>query len=406
MKRAVVFLLMLAILITPTGIVGAADGAVVSLESKTAHRGDTVTMELKLENNPGIASVTVSVNYDAEALTLDKVENGSLFGVFDYGATTHRMAWMAANNVTENGVLATLTFTVADDAPIETCNVTVTVEQCFDEEYRDIPASTGNGAITIECIHDNGAWKTTKEASCTEAGSEERKCTICDTVLETREIAAKGHTYGEWITEKEPDCTEAGKEQRTCSVCQATETREIPAKGHTWESDFIVDVEPTCTQDGSQHRVCSICKYVETQVIPAAHQFGEWETVKEATCTEAGSEEATCSVCQVTETREIPATGHIWEDDFTVDKEPTATEAGSKSIHCKNCEEVKNVTAIPAAEATADSDSSSDAVNTSGEDSPATGDFKPVTALIILCALAGVSLLIMGIYKKRMQSTK
>ncbi len=45
--------------------------------------------------------------------------------------------------------------------------------------------------------HDSGTWQTVKEPTCTEAGSEQRVCEVCGEVLETREIAAKGHKDGE-----------------------------------------------------------------------------------------------------------------------------------------------------------------------------------------------------------------
>ena len=42
----------------------------------------------------------------------------------------------------------------------------------------------------------------------------------------------------------------------------------------------------------------------------------------------------------------MAAKGHIWQDDFTVDKEATCSEAGSKSVHCRNCSATKYSTEI------------------------------------------------------------
>ena len=51
-------------------------------------------------------------------------------------------------------------------------------------------------------------------------------------------------------------------------------------------------------------------------VLPATglHDYGEWNTVKEATCTAAGQKQHTCTECGHVETEVIPATGHHWVD--------------------------------------------------------------------------------------------
>jgi hypothetical protein len=48
------------------------------------------------------------------------------------------------------------------------------------------------------------------------------ECNLC---LETR--TAPGHTFGEWTVIKPATSTEAGEEQRVCTVCGAIETAEL-----------------------------------------------------------------------------------------------------------------------------------------------------------------------------------
>ena len=75
---------------------------------------------------------------------------------------------------------------------------------------------------------------------------------------------------------------------------------------------------------------------------------------KEATCTEAGNTEYwTCSRCNklfsdasgteetTLEATVIPAKGHVWAEEYAVDKNATCAEEGSKSIHCTVCDEIK-----------------------------------------------------------------
>ena len=267
-------------------------------------------------------------------------------------------------------------------------------------------------------------------ATCTEAGSKSIHCRNCDAVKGATEIPATGHSFGEWQTVTAPTCTENGSEERICSVCQTKENREISAinhdwdegtvtkpatcteegtktyicknddthsyeepiaaTGHSWNTDFTIDQPATCTETGSQSIHCRNCDAVKdaTEIPATGHSFGEWQTVTAPTCTENGSEERICSVCQTKENREIsainhdwdegtvtkpatcteegtktyicknddthsyeepiPATGHSWDTDFTIDQAATCTETGSQSIHCQNCDAVKDATEIPA----------------------------------------------------------
>lgn len=99
--------------------------------------------------------------------------------------------------------------------------------------------------------HSYGAWKQSKTASCTEAGTEVRSCS-CG-ARETRNIAALGHCWSGWTLIKAPTCSAAGTETRSCSRCGQTESRTAAATGnHAWS-----ETAPTCTQAGS--KVCKVC---------------------------------------------------------------------------------------------------------------------------------------------------
>ena len=78
--------------------------------------------------------------------------------------------------------------------------------------------------------HSYGEWKTTKEATCTTEGREERVCSCGEKEVES--ISKTLHSFGDWQTTKKATCTENGTEERTCS-CGNTESKEIPAE-HTF----------------------------------------------------------------------------------------------------------------------------------------------------------------------------
>ena len=192
-----------------------------------------------------------------------------------------------------------------------------------------------------------------KPASCTKPAEYFYSCACGaytdDTALVFENGAPSGHTYGEWQEIKAASCEEGGKEKHICDVCNAFEERDTNPLGHSWNDDFTVDTKPTCTEPGSKSIHCDRCdaKKDIKAIEPNAHSFGEWITVTPAGCLTSGSDKRVCSVCGYEETREIEPTGHIWEDDFTIDIEPACTEKGSKSIHCSKCDEVKDITEVP-----------------------------------------------------------
>lgn len=100
----------------------------LTLESKTIEvsydEDATITLALKLTNNPGIASFMCDLKYDKDVFTLVKTVNGDVFPssdpdcIFDNKVS---MMWtygpMDEVNITRDGTLATFTFTVSKDAP-------------------------------------------------------------------------------------------------------------------------------------------------------------------------------------------------------------------------------------------------------------------------------------------------
>ena len=66
------------------------------------------------------------------------------------------------------------------------------------------------------------------------------------------------HTYGDWTVTKQATCKEAGSQQRTCSVCGKVETQEI-AKLTTHSYKAVQVVPPTTTTQGYTVYKCTVC---------------------------------------------------------------------------------------------------------------------------------------------------
>ena len=72
------------------------------------------------------------------------------------------------------------------------------------------------------------------------------------------DVACGKHAFGAWTVTKAATCTEAGTSVRTCTVCGAEETQTIPALGHSMTA--VAAKAATCTEAGhSAYWSCSRC---------------------------------------------------------------------------------------------------------------------------------------------------
>ena len=93
-----------------------------------------------------------------------------------------------------------------------------------------------NGNENNTCTHDAGFWHTILLATCTENGTKELRCTICDFVLDSEIITALnkdgGHTWGEWQETTAPSSIANGIKNNTCVTCNISEIRDILATSY------------------------------------------------------------------------------------------------------------------------------------------------------------------------------
>lgn len=170
-------------------------------------------------------------------------------------------------------------------------------ESTHEHKYADAYTCHDRTCTVEGCGHVEKA--TTAHKFADEFTCHDRTCMNCGSV----EKATTEHSWGEWVTVREPSCTEKGVQTRECDNCGDTETADLPARGHTYADEF------TC-----HDRVCTVedCGHIEKAT--TAHNFGDWEIVKEPTCTEEGLRERTCSVCGDKESEKI-ATEHSFGED-------------------------------------------------------------------------------------------
>ena len=177
-------------------------------------------------------------------------------------------------------------------------------------------------------------------ATCTTDGKTEGShCSVCGAVIKAQEIIkATGHKFGNWTTTKSATCTESGTQIRKCETCGATESKSLSAKGHTEVVDKAIPA--TCTTDGkTEGSHCSVCGAVikAQEIIKATgHKFGNWTTTKSSTCTESGTQIRKCETCGATESKSLSAKGHTEVVDKAIPA-TCSTDGKTEGSHCSVC---------------------------------------------------------------------
>ena len=177
-------------------------------------------------------------------------------------------------------------------------------------------------------------------ATCTTDGKTEGShCSVCGAVIKAQDtIKATGHKFGNWTTTKSATCTESGTQIRKCETCGATESKSLSAKGHTEVVDKAIPA--TCTTDGkTEGSHCSVCGAVikaQDTIKATGHKFGNWTTTKSATCTESGTQIRKCETCGATESKSLSAKGHTEVVDKAIPATCTA-DGKTEGSHCSVC---------------------------------------------------------------------
>ena len=135
-----------------------AKGFELTVDTKAAKAGETVTIDLTLSDNPGIIAALFELEYDKERLRLIKAEDKGLLkgAVFSqtYEKYPYIMLWnsSSAKNSTSNGALVTLTFKVLDNAISGDGFIKIFYkpDNVYNADLNNVDIHINNGAISVE----------------------------------------------------------------------------------------------------------------------------------------------------------------------------------------------------------------------------------------------------------------
>lgn len=153
----------------------AADGeAVISVSDASGKPGDVVEIQITVENNPGIATAGIHVNYDSSAMKIVELADGKIWGENmhspDLTPCPYKLFWfnpIITENISANGVVATLKFEILQDAkagkyPIS-LNYDFDNDDILDVNLENVEFSLVNGNVEVmgdevkvdESVNDN-----------------------------------------------------------------------------------------------------------------------------------------------------------------------------------------------------------------------------------------------------------
>ena len=128
----------------------------LTVGSGTASPGQTVSIPITLDENPGITSMALDVQYDRTAMSLISVtDSGALRGAMHSGNLSlypYELNWDTyAGDMTATGTIVTLTFAVEETAPADSYPITVTCWNgaIYNEELNEVPFDIENGVVTV-----------------------------------------------------------------------------------------------------------------------------------------------------------------------------------------------------------------------------------------------------------------
>lgn len=324
------------------------------LSSATASAGESVTLNLTVENTEALTTADVNIAYDSKnfefvsaesnlgsaAMTAND-ENGTvqlqlsglsaessgktivlIFKSFDYASSGKYTFAVSCEKQNENEIGLGYNGTV-------TLNATETSDSAMISSDEKIIVNKGVTEVTVPVYikHNTGlmgyrlnfTYNASKLAVVSANGVAPFAGNFYDSIGNKN-----GEFYCIWYAND--DVTADGKllELKFNVVTEAETTSTIG-----------ISYSQADTFNEAKEDVKLVCNDADV-IINHTHKYGDWTITKAATCTEKGSKIRYCTVCDESESVEIPALGHDYK---SVVIPPTCTEQGYTTYTCERCKD-------------------------------------------------------------------
>ena len=132
---------------------------IIRAESVAAKAGDTVTVGIFIDENPGFVGLRIFAGYDSSVLTLKEAADCTGTDIYtfgnEYSANPYTLLWVDALSETDytfTGKIATLTFEVSESAEAGSYTVDITVDEgsTFNVGLDNVAFTDEDGTVTVE----------------------------------------------------------------------------------------------------------------------------------------------------------------------------------------------------------------------------------------------------------------
>ncbi len=162
----------------------------------------TFDLEIIAEGNSAVAVGDFLVSYDASIYTCTSVtkilDGAMLIGNPSYKDGVAKFSFICENGITEDTVLAKLTFTVIGNVCTQNGTMTVEGRNVADKAYNKLTLDYVGGQVTYSG-HTESAWIVKNAPTDGKVGYGIKECTVCGTQLESKTFeAVNGERYKVW----------------------------------------------------------------------------------------------------------------------------------------------------------------------------------------------------------------
>ena len=251
----------------PMAVFAEDGGAAVSVGSASGKAGDTVTVSVNLNQNPGVIAMNLSVGYDPDQLELVSVSNAGVLSGYSspavYGGGSYTLNWEDALSTTNNnatGTIATMTFKLKENC--DKANISVSGVG-HDADVKPVTVSGSSGTITN--TNPTTTTTTTKATTTKATTTTTKKATTTTKKATTTKRATTTSVYTRPYTPENtyPVDFEPTTEEYTTEILSITETMtEYVPEPITEESTTELIEEDENSEKMSKTRLVIIVLFV------------------------------------------------------------------------------------------------------------------------------------------------
>lgn len=149
-KRIITAFLLISLLASLAFAVGAAaeeNGPVIIVSSENAYLNEEVTLSVSVDNNPGVMSLCLGVDYDTERLNLTGIEEAGLTDL----TVGDKIVWVGNDNSQYNGEIFRLRFSVIGNADPGFAHVSIVCGEdgAFNKSEAAVSFRTVGGGVAV-----------------------------------------------------------------------------------------------------------------------------------------------------------------------------------------------------------------------------------------------------------------